>query len=171
MNMIAVAIMGMALAQSGGGPSSQASASPACEAAEALIEASVTDIAVGALVDGPAPPFRGRWKNASELKAGGWTGQPPTAELLDAWQVAAGENVLACPSIRTSPARSKGASVSRGETHLVGLPIVDDTGYEAIAQVSITKPSPEMGGSVHLYLLQKFKTGWRVVSRRMIAIS
>lgn len=171
MSMTALAIMGMAMFQAGGDPSSQASASPACEAAKALIEASVTDIEVGALVDGPAPPFRGLWKNASELKAGGWTGQPPTAELLDEWQAAAGENVLACPSIRTAQAHSKGASVSRGETHLVGLPTLDHTGYEAIAQVSITKPSPEVGGSVHLYLLQKFKTGWVVVSRRMIAIS
>lgn len=167
--MIALSLI--AVVGAGGCASANDFRSPACEAATALVGGAIADVELGALTDGPAPPFKGAWKRAGELRGAGWSGQQPTEELLDTWQASAGTNVLSCPDIQEAARRSAGSAQAGREAHLVGLPVLDHTGYEAIAQVSISKPSPALGGAVHLFLLQKRKSGWVVVSRRMLVIS
>jgi hypothetical protein len=52
---------------------------------------------------------------------------------------------------------------------VIGLPIVDASGSEALAQV-ITRRA-RLGGSVYLYLLRWTGGRWTVISQRMLVIS
>ncbi len=51
----------------------------------------------------------------------------------------------------------------------IGLPVIDAAGRRALVQVTTLRKS--LGSSVYLYLLEKSAGRWRVVSRRLLAIS
>jgi hypothetical protein len=160
-------LAGLALAAS----SSGAPSPKACAAVEPLLASAWAQTPPRPrLSPEAATPFRGKWKHASELRQGGWSGPAPSAALLHRWELSGSRNALDCANIQ-SLARSKGIEPSSGEPEatVIGLPVVDASGSEALAQVTTRRKM--LGGSVYLYLLRWSEGRWTVVSQRMLVIS
>ena len=146
------------LAASALAPSSAVKPSPACAAAERLID-EVWSSTEGQppISSSGEPRFKSPvWKRPRELVQGGWSGPAPSVALLDQWERDAGSTATSCANVRAY-ADSKAIALPPGagpdaERTAVGLPAVDRAGVEALVQVQ-THRRP-MGGGVYLYLAQ-----------------
>ena len=156
-------------------PSAKATPSPACAAAERLID----EIWTAAPSSPPITVIGERrfrspaWKRPRELSQGGWSGPAPSIRLLDLWERDAGSTATRCVNVR---ARAEAAAIllapgaePDAERTSIGLPVVDKGGTTALVQVVTHRRS--LGGGAYLYLLRRSGGRWAVVSKRMLAIS
>lgn len=167
--MLSTMLTGLAILTLAASPTSKPSS--ACAAAEQLLVSTLaSNLSPPLLSADAAPPFRGNWKRARELRLGGWSGPAPSKGLLDRWEASAGANALRCSNVQDlARAGNDRTSPVDAETMAIGLPIIGPSGNEALAQV--TTHRARLGGGVFLYLLRKSEGRWIVVSRRMLVIS
>lgn len=149
-------------------------ASPACAAAEAVVvelwsEPGRPPLSAGLEVRFNSPA----WSRASQLRQGGWSGPAPSEALLTRWESSPPSSAMTCANVQAVGASMAIASPGEGAGDdartTIALPVIDAAGRRALVQVTTLRKS--LGSSVYLYLLEKSAGRWRVVSRRMLAIS
>lgn len=149
-------------------------ASPACVAAEAVVAELWSQPRRPPLSAGLEVRFKSpAWSRASQLRQGGWNGPAPSEALLTRWESSPPSSAATCANVQAVGASMAIASPGEGAGDdartSVGLPVIDEAGRQALVQVSTLRRP--LGSSVYLYLLEKSAGRWKVVSRRMLAIS
>lgn len=120
------------------------------------------------------PSFKSpTWKSPRELVQGGWSGPSPSVTLLDLWGRDAGSTATRCANVRAYVAAKAiglpADAQADAERTVVGLPVVNKGGTEALVQVVTRRRT--LGSNVYLYVLRQSDGQWAVVSRRMLVIS